>query len=307
MKKISLLFTTTLTCTFASQAPIVKTVDKKEAFSYEHKLLKEYNSTLKEHQKALRQKVANKTIFIQPKNKKIPCKISADLNRSKLDDFASYWDGECKDGYAQGIGREIELTKNSQLEQIAYYEKGEAQKYCYGYDYNSKTSIYGICTYGSLKPMFRKMLRKNSPFTVSDARYPLKNISYHISTATNGARILTKAYPNFAYQILEHPKTNKAAAFVILTPKIQKPIGWGFNGNMVLKDGQPMPNIKLPKKYLKRVKEIYKEITKEAQKIKTMATKSKELAEQHKKKICKEDVKVDFMDNNLYKDICTRD
>ncbi len=51
--------------------------------------------------------------WIQPNNKKEDCKIYVGVNpeddKTTKSGYSLYWDGECKKGYASGLGREIEI------------------------------------------------------------------------------------------------------------------------------------------------------------------------------------------------------
>lgn len=66
--------------------------------------------------------------FIQPINKQIECKITITTdNFDKNKDFKIFWDGDCKNGYATGIGRKYILdTKNKLTTNIGNFEKGES-------------------------------------------------------------------------------------------------------------------------------------------------------------------------------------
>lgn len=91
------------------------------------------------------------------KNKKEECKVYVSINpnddKTKKADYSLYWDGECKDGFAYGLGREIENTMLSNLQQIGYYDKGKATDYCTGFDPINNWEIDGECSYDFTNPL----------------------------------------------------------------------------------------------------------------------------------------------------------
>lgn len=62
------------------------------------------------------------TSYVQPVNKSVPCKIPATQDQLDRKNFRSYWDGDCKSGFAFGLGREISLSDNHHSEEITTYE-----------------------------------------------------------------------------------------------------------------------------------------------------------------------------------------
>ena len=74
----------------------------------------------------------------------VNCKIFASTAFRKEDPSVQfYWDGECKDGYAYGLGREFSIGKNTYFESIGSYVGGRL-KPIYYYDYNEKNRIIDI-------------------------------------------------------------------------------------------------------------------------------------------------------------------
>lgn len=55
-----------------------------------------------------------------------------------------YWDGECKDGYAIGLGREFSIGKQTYVEAIGEYKGGKnLPQYFYQFDKANKTFHIG--------------------------------------------------------------------------------------------------------------------------------------------------------------------
>nr|WP_086940487.1 hypothetical protein [Thaumasiovibrio occultus] len=60
--------------------------------------------------------------WLQPANKTEPCLLPMNLRFLQEPNARAYWDGECKDGYAHGLGRDIVLSDYSHLEEITIHD-----------------------------------------------------------------------------------------------------------------------------------------------------------------------------------------
>ncbi len=56
--------------------------------------------------------------YAQPVNKSESCKLLVRKDQLERKNFRTYWDGDCKDGYAYGLGREIALSDTHHVEKI---------------------------------------------------------------------------------------------------------------------------------------------------------------------------------------------
>ncbi len=45
-------------------------------------------------------------LYVQPLNKNEPCKLPTSKDQLERQKFRAYWDGQCKNGYAYGLGRD---------------------------------------------------------------------------------------------------------------------------------------------------------------------------------------------------------
>lgn len=57
-------------------------------------------------------------LYTQPVNKKEPCKLPTTQDQLARSNFRTYWDGQCKDGYAYGLGRDIAISDTHHVEEI---------------------------------------------------------------------------------------------------------------------------------------------------------------------------------------------
>ena len=76
---------------------------------------------------------------------KSKCKMFASASFKKNDPTVKfYWDGECKDGYAIGLGREFSIGKQTYVEAIGEYKGGKnLPQYFYQFDKANKTFHIG--------------------------------------------------------------------------------------------------------------------------------------------------------------------
>lgn len=86
-------------------------------------------------------------IFTQPRNKTEPCKLPSTRDQLERKNFRAYWDGECKNGYAFGLGRDIAISDTHHVEEITVYaEDGETQpnKPFVLYDFVNRRVSHGV-------------------------------------------------------------------------------------------------------------------------------------------------------------------
>lgn len=287
---------------------------------YEKKYLAEHNRIVSSKPKML-------TTYIQPANKKESCKLymayaEGDKYFEKDESYKIYWDGSCKDGYASGLGREIEKADMVDKWAIAVYEKGIPTYYVSkdilhqvvteevntmgkkGYQHSIKTVItekfddIGVMTYtGSFDETNQmRLLTVSSPFW-------------------NGYYALEKGYLSFRYLYNnfrndDNPESKMDFEF-ILQDHNGNNNGWTlakdkkgnfFTGEFV---GGKFQSFDLPESYSQKADEIIKEVFESQQKAIAAQQQAQLVKRSYKNKICKDNVKVSFMDNNEYKEICS--
>ena len=62
-------------------------------------------------------------LYTQPLNKKEPCKLGTTQDQLNRSNFRAYWDGQCKNGYAFGLGRDIAVSDTHHYEEITIYSE----------------------------------------------------------------------------------------------------------------------------------------------------------------------------------------
>lgn len=97
---------------FTVKAQQVKPISLEEALSFEKNL-----------QAAVRQPIPMvEKLYTQPVNKKTPCKLPTSSDQIARTNFKAYWDGQCKNGFAFGLGRDIAISDTHHLEEITVHD-----------------------------------------------------------------------------------------------------------------------------------------------------------------------------------------
>lgn len=94
--------------------PQLRTVSVEEAFSAIRTLENEVKESPQPHQEFV-------PLYFQPVNKSVPCKLPTTQDQLDRNNYRQYWDGDCKDGFAYGLGRDIAISDTHHLETILKY------------------------------------------------------------------------------------------------------------------------------------------------------------------------------------------
>ena len=294
--------------------PSIPKVEEAEVGTYEKNYMSEYENIKKQSENY---KPAFK--WVQPKNKKEKCKVCVGYNpqddRTIKSGYAFYWVGDCKDGYADGLGSAFETAQFADRQQIAIYSKGNPDTYCVNLDPLNGITKEGECLYYTDKP-------SHYVKTMVDEKGGDLKISYEFGVEmSNDAPMMVmrtypfydlveyfKVYPNFSYidnrkyesNIKDH-KTGKFNGYGFATMK------QGFTNAGEMSNGTLVRRVQLPQSYFNNANTIFSEIKQQANIALEAQRRALVIKEKYKKKICKDSVKVDFMDNNEYKAICKED
>lgn len=299
--------------------PSIPQIDDNEAFKY----IKQYEAEYQQL-KSNSPKVEILVKWIQAVNKKEPCKLyvgyNPDDDRTLKDGYKIYWDGSCKNGYASGLGREFERGFLTNIEAIALYN-GEEKKPEY---FIQKDNLTNITIEGNLN---------NGNYvktTIVDDGINF-DIIYkygHFQRGTFDTNFITTSEPfnnsieymkifyNYAY-VIEDNSNNEFSEYKytygIKVLKTEQPQydGFGFivRKNNVredgeIKNGQLVRNLKLPLSYRQHMVDTINEIKNAGEIALEAQKKSLMVKQQYKDTICKDNVKVNFIDNKDYKAIC---
>ena len=98
--------------TTGQQAPTARALNYEEATAFERGLKSSVPAELSRQRP---------THFVQPANKKENCKLPTTQDQIDRRNFRAYWDGQCKDGYAFGLGRDIAISDTHHTEEITIH------------------------------------------------------------------------------------------------------------------------------------------------------------------------------------------
>lgn len=163
---------------------------------------------------------------------KTNCKIFASSQFQKEDPTVKfYWDGECKDGYAIGLGREFSIGKQTYVEAIGEYEGGKKlPEYFYNFNKVNKIFVIGYLPNNPENTLlFQGALDNNNMFKKSIIFYDFKQkdiyekMSYDDVgmqgigyTSSGGLNVIEKTFtadPMLQKQMLVQIQNNKLYSF----------------------------------------------------------------------------------------------
>lgn len=278
---------------------------------------------LREHDNILKTRKDRKVSYIQPYNKKEKCKLWMGHNAGEFywledDSYKIFWDGECKDGFASGLGREIETADMMDKWGLAIYKKGKPTYYIVkdalsDILWEGVNSVESDGEYG----VYTTIVVKNKDIEITTAAGVMNNkngVNLVASTSPfwNGSYTLTKQYQSFQYYYANHSNndtTNNDFDFYLQNKNGKH--GWGIGKvkNEDIQTGEFINNVvnpfSIPSSYNKKADAILKEVNAAQQKGFQGQEYSQKVKKQYLKRICKDSVKVTYMDNNDYKAICS--
>lgn len=316
--KTTLLLTTfifTLTgCSTSSTmssyaAPKPPDISLDKALSFEQKNLGEY---------AKLPKVQENVMWIQASNKKEPCKLYqsySDNNYPDTENVKRFWDGDCKDGYAHGLGREFARGDLVNMDSLAHYTGGQSRpKY-----YINQDNVNNVKTEGDISAGYAVITEiKDNGFDFN-IRYIYGYSNYYkeprllmYTSPFKDYIVYQKIYPNFHYQIADYSQDEfEQHTFRFQLLKDNKADGVSFDtlksgptGGGVFIDGALARKVTLPLSYYNHIENIMREINEAGQKAINAQKNALNVKNLYMKKVCKKSVKVRFMDNEEYKAIC---
>lgn len=124
---------------YASGTPV--SISDQEASAFERSLLAQATA-LKEPQ----------PIYTQPVNKVEACKLRTSQDQLERRNFRAYWDGECKNGFAFGLGRDISLSDTHHMEEITIHNGTALPWSLSGATYNFLDNTAWYFTFGAKFP-----------------------------------------------------------------------------------------------------------------------------------------------------------
>ncbi len=127
-------------CVAHAATPQIRQVSMEEAMAFENKIIASAQN--------LTAPQVREYIYVQPANKEEACKLPSSDDQIERRNFRAYWDGDCRNGYAYGLGRDIAISDTHHVEEITIHN-GTGDSFgqpTRAIDFVNNTSRYG--TYG---------------------------------------------------------------------------------------------------------------------------------------------------------------
>ena len=335
LNKIGLLMVCSVMLAASGCASTLSQIDAVEADKYINKYMQEESKLMKANSPAIRYKA-----WVQAKNKKIKCKVYFQFSNKKETlvlknkQFKVYWDGECKGGYAYGLGREFVTWPT----QIGYSHRTESLA---NYKIIAKKPEYFVNTYYSKDLTERDDGTLTSIITEegSEEYYARKTIvsdSRNINIETQAGYFGNKNKPQlFSYSspfeddVIFYKKYKKFSFVVTLSSMNE--FSWAdFSGGTIddsgnqngyfsfidknnrlgyleVQDGRFVRYVKAPQKVYNRYTAIKNEIEEAVNRANRFKERSLQFKKQYTNKICKNNITVNFIHNDKYKNICSEE
>jgi hypothetical protein len=308
---ILLIFLLIFGCSSTPQLPLIS---DEEASKYEKEYLAEYEQLKRNFSKQSEIK------WIQPANKKLPCKVYVGISkgddRTLDDNYKIYWDGGCKNGYANGLGREFERATVLNMEALAIY-KGSEEKpeyFVQTYLLDNKTQEGDISNGYYVETTINED-NFNFDINYQYGFFGSKEIPYRLITMKspfNDNILQYKQYQNFSYVLYDYSNNEfEQAKYNFHMVYKGKENGFGFSTrksgetlSIEFSNGSMVSEVQLPNSYFLKVGLVQNEINDAGVKAISAQKYALKVKKQYMNRICKESESVDFMDDKEYKNIC---
>lgn len=297
--------------------PKVRSIDYEEAAAFERTLVAKEASTPSKPM----------PLFIQPVNKKEPCKLPTSQEQLARNNFRAYWDGQCKNGYASGLGRDIAISDTHHYEEITIHngtgdnssspsalydyvnnrviyrviynvpgEKYPAASWLIEEISNTDTNFHVSYSFGVTDELGNRLLTQYSPFSpsrlfINDRR----NIVYRFADAS-AMPVIDASTITFSADILD-PKTMTPGGVAIVR------YGTGQVRHLKLNGASPEA-VALPTEYLNDWNEKYKAIQNALVRARSEIVRAQQMEREYLYMACNGKHTISGLDNETATKIC---
>jgi hypothetical protein len=303
----------------SQKAPQPREISYEEASAFERSLLARGSVPVPDRNGPLH--------YIQPANKKEACKLPTTQDQLDRQNFRAYWDGECKNGFAFGLGRDIAISDTHHQDEITIHD-GSGDNLLApsaGYDYVNNRMSYrvGGSKYPAITRLIEHMdnavsgLNVTQQLVVTDESgngFGVQTYAFHpmrkFRNTRSGGVISYSVDDNSATPV---PKPNDAIFIAeIRDPQNnQQPGGVAFvrfgNGTVrhfKIGNGTNEP-ISLPAAYIEHLKSKHKEVFDATSGATATLERAKQIEREYLFKACNGKSGIDGLDKAIYTKICT--
>lgn len=269
-------------------------------------------------------------LYTQPVNKTEACKIPTSKDQLERKNFRAYWDGDCKEGYAYGLGRDISLSDTHHVEEITIHNgNGDSNGQPWRMiDYVQNHGAYGVR--GAAFPAtagYNELITNNSTdFSIryfAGATDDKGNVRYLESSPFSPVRVtVNQSHGKPVYVLVDYstlPATSDQVQTAIFAadPVTKNPVGFRIvrfrNGvvqhQKLAADGQSVIElVQLPPEYIARLTRGIGEAQAAVQNASADAAKAQQMEREYLHMACAADYSIKGMpvkDMEIARQICT--
>lgn len=265
-------------------------------------------------------------LYVQPINKKEPCKLQTTQDQLDRPNFRSYWDGECRNGFAFGLGRDIAISDTHHFEEITIHNgsgDGWSQPRV-GYDFVNNSVIYAVG--GSRYPANTQISEKfessvsgfNAYHTLSvvdeaGKAFVIQSSAFHpqrIYLNTNIDNSIAYRFTDYSAVPAVVPNAVQLTAEVV-NPKDNMPGGValaryanGFTQHFMVVNGRT-ESVSAPVSYVEHISAKYQEVLNSTSQANVVLQRAQQIEREYLFKACNGERSVDGLDNAAYTKACS--
>jgi len=262
-------------------------------------------------------------LFTQPVNKKEPCKIPTSQDQLDRNNFRAYWDGQCRNGFAYGLGRDIAISDTHHVEEITVHN-GERDDYSAPailYDYVNNEVTYSVRGEKFPEGIWMVQYFKNNSGSFHTAFRVRKidklgNTLIIDSSPLNPELTLYNYDTQVVYKFMESSAPIVDPLQVVSTAEILDPktdIAGGvkivFNGNRQVHHlqllGTQQKEVSLPAEYIALLKDKYAAVKIMGTTANANVEPARKIEREYLYMACNGKHSIDGLDNNIATKICT--
>ncbi|MFM2251874.1 MAG: hypothetical protein RJB68_211 [Pseudomonadota bacterium] len=269
-------------------------------------------------------------LYTQPANKTTPCKLPTSKDQLQRKNFRAYWDGDCKDGYAYGLGRDIALSDTHHFEEITIHNGdgdsiGQPAKFI---DYVQNFSALSVSNLEDLaSAKYLEQIQYNGTNFFIEYRIiaedKIGNSWFLNWSPLNPSKVtINRSSGNPDYVMVDYsalPATSDQAKMALFTadPATGKPFGFRIvrfrNGTIqhqkLAADGQTViEQVELPQEYITRLTKAMSDAQAAVQKAGAAAAKAQQMEREYLHMACAADYSIKGVppkDMEIARQICT--
>ena len=267
-------------------------------------------------------------LYTQPVNKTELCKLPTSKEQLERKNFRAYWDGDCKDGYAYGLGRDIALSDTHHVEEITIHNgdgdsNGQPSRLI---DYVHNHGVYGVNGAVANAGYNEIITNDSTGFSIkyiAGAKDEKGNLRYLESSPFSPVKVtVNQSHGKPAYVLVDFsalPATSDQAQIALFAadPATKKPTGFRIvrfrNGSIqhqkLAADGQSVAElVQLPPEYITQLTEGIGEVQAAVQKANADAAKAQQMEREYLHMACATDYRIKGLpakDMEIARQICT--